>query len=202
VQPSGTPDFCAATGKCPAAGDYCGSDGLNGPANVLYHCAGAGQDPGSPQICNSGCQTEPAGTNDFCVGSTGNGSCSAAGQAALNWEANQLNTGHPWSDYCLGFVNSAFGGCPAYCRPTAADALAAAQASGHFVPWNGSCPCGAILYWGANNCNAEDGHVVICNGDGTVSTSGWPGFNGSTNASISWLDGMECGHTPAGYIQP
>jgi hypothetical protein len=62
--------------------------------------------------------------------------------------------------------------------------------------------CGAILYWPANTCNGEDGHVVICNGDGTVSTSGWPGFAGGTSTTITWLDGEECGATPAGYIVP
>jgi hypothetical protein len=154
-------------------------------------------------VCSGGCTVEPAGTNDVCAGE---GGCSALGQAALNWEAGQLNSGNAWSDYCLGFVNNAYahaGNSPSYLHLADANAsLDAARATGQFVPWNGTCPCGAILYWAANQCNAYYGHVVICNGDGTASTSGWPGFGGSTDASISWLDGSECGNTPAGYILP
>ena len=205
VEPAGTNDFCAATSKCPSSGAYCGNDGLNGPANVLYQCSGVGASPGSPTICTSGCSVQPSGTPDYCIGANGGG-CNATEQTALNWEANQLNTGHPWSDLCLGFVNNAFknaGDSLGYLQQySAADALAAARNTGRFVNWNGSCPCGGILFWGANSCNGEDGHIVICNGDGTVSTSGWPGFSGSTHAGISWLDGMECGYTPAGYILP
>jgi hypothetical protein len=203
TEPAGTPDFCAATNNCPSAGDYCGNDQLNGPANVLYHCTAAGQPPASSTVCSGGCIVEPQGTNDVCAGS---GGCSAQGQAALNWEASQLNSGNSWSDYCLGFVNTAYqnaGMTLSYLQaPDANTSLQEAEGTGRFVYWNGNCPCGAILYWSANSCNGEWGHVVICNGDGTASTSGWPGFGGSTHASISWLDGQECGHTPTGYILP
>jgi hypothetical protein len=178
---------------------------VSGPSNVLYHCNGAGQAAASSTTCSAGCTVEPAGTADLCA-SSGKGSCSAVARAALNWEENQLNTGNSWSDLCLGFVYNAFvnaGDTIGYLqRSTAADSLAAAKATGHFVGWNGSCPCGAILYWAANSCNGEDGHIVICNGDGTVSSSGWQGYNGSASVSISWLDSEECGATPSGYILP
>ncbi len=205
VEPQGTPDFCSTAGTCPTGGDYCGGDGVSGPSNVLYHCNAGGQPPASSTTCPAGCVVEQQGVADICAPS-GMGSCSSVAQAALNWEANQLNSGNPWSDYCLAFVYNAFvnaGDTIGYLqKPTAAASLAAAQATGQFVPWNGSCPCGAILYWAANQCNGEDGHIVICNGDGTVSTSGWPGYNGSPSASVSWLDGQECGNTPSGYILP
>lgn len=203
IEPAGTPDFCAATSTCPTTGDYCGNDRLGGPANILFHCTTAGQAPSSSTVCSGGCLVEPQGSSDVCAGG---GACDATEQSALNWEANQLNSGNVWSDYCLGFVNTAYqrAGSPLgfLSAPTASDALAQAQATGRFVGWNGNCPCGAILFWAANSCNGEDGHVVICNGDGTVSTSGWPGFDGATHAGISWLDGEECGHTPSGYILP
>ncbi len=202
IQPQGVPDFCLQKLDCPGAGDYCGNDGVGGAPNVLYHCNGANQPPASSTTCVAGCNVQPMGVPDFCNAQ----GCTQLGQAALNWEANQLNTGHCWCGLCLGFVNNAFaaaGNSPAYLHlATAADSLDAARATGKFVNWNGSCPCGAILYWDANQCNGEDGHVVICNGDGTVSTSGWNGFAGATHATITWLDGMECGHTPAGYILP
>jgi hypothetical protein len=203
IEPAGTNDFCAGATTCPTAGDYCGNDQLGGPANVLYHCTAAGQPPTSNTPCSGGCVVEPQGQNDVCAGG---GGCSATGQAALNWEANQLNGGNSWSDYCLGFVNQAYqaaGRKIGYLQaPDANTALGEAEAAGGFVGWNGNCPCGAVLFWSANSCNGEFGHVVICNGDGTASTSGWPGFNGNTHASISWLDGQECGHTPSGYILP
>jgi len=203
IEPSGTNDFCAATGLCPTAGDYCGNDMLGGPADVLYHCAGAGQPPSSNTVCAGGCVVEQMGQADVCAGG---GGCSAAGQSALHWEANQLNTGNSWSDFCLAFVESAYqnaGLTLAYLQEAdASSSLQAAENTGSFVPWNGNCPCGAILYWSANQCNGEWGHVVICNGDGTVSTSGWPNYDGSTAALISWLDGEECGNTPAGYVLP
>ena len=205
IQPQGVPDFCAQKLTCPTAGNYCGNDGVGGPANVLYHCNGKGQAPASSTLCGAGCAVMPQGISDLC-NQPGNPGCSAEGHAALNWEQNQLNTGHPWSSLCLGFVNNAWaaaGNSPGYLHlNTANDSLNAARATGRFVNWSGGCPCGAILYWAANNCNQEDGHVVICNGDGTVSTSGWKGFSGATHAAIGWLDGEECGHTPAGFIRP
>ena len=205
IKPAGTADVCSAAGSCPTGGDYCGGDGVSGPSNVLYHCASGGQAPASSTTCSAGCVVEPQGTCDFCA-SSGTTSCSTLGQAALNWEENQLNSGNSWSDYCLAFVYTAFsdsGDSIGFLgKPTAADSLAAAQATGQFVPWNGSCPCGAILYWAANTCNGEDGHIVICNGDGTISSSGWPGYAGSPSVSISWMDAEECGSTPSGYIMP
>lgn len=202
IQPQGVQDFCAQKLTCPSAGDYCGNDGVGGPANILYHCMAKGQAPASSDSCAAGCIVMKQGVNDLC----GAAGCSGLSQAALNWEANQLNTGHPWSSLCLGFVNNAYaaaGNSPGYLHLASAnDSLNAARGTGRFVAWNGSCPCGGILYWSANNCNGEWGHVVICNGDGSASTSGWKGFGGATHASINWLDGQECGHTPAGYIVP
>jgi hypothetical protein len=202
TMPAGTNDFCSLTTACPTGGDYCGNDGLNGPSGVLFHCAAAGQPPASWTACDSGCVEEPQGTNDVC----GGGACGTYGAAALHWEASQLNSGNSWSDYCLGFVNQAFQAAGDYLwwlqEPNANASLADAEGVAGFTWWNGSCPCGAILYWAANACNGEWGHIVICNGDGTVSTSGWPGYAGSTSASISWLDGEECGYTPTGYLVP
>ena len=202
IMPAGTNDFCSLTTACPTAGDYCGNDGLNGPSGVLFHCAAGGQAPTSWTTCDSGCIVEPQGQNDLCSG----GACGTFGQAALDWETSQLNSGNSWSDYCLGFVNQAFQAAGDYLwwlqEPNANASLADAEGLAGFTWWNGSCPCGAILYWAANACNGEWGHIVICNGDGTVSTSGWPGYGGSTSASISWLDGQECGNTPTGYIVP
>src|ERR1700722_2077904 len=110
------------------------------------------------------------------TGSAVTSGCSGLAAAALSWEAAQLAAGESHSDECLGFVQSAFrnaGNEPAYLEGgTAAESLAKAQATGDFVPWDGSCPCGGILYWAANSVNPEDGHVVICNGDGTASTAG------------------------------
>jgi hypothetical protein len=138
--------------------------------------------------------------------------CNSVGQSALAYEASKLALGDYFSDDCLGFVQLAFHRVESYladpgCSGTAADSLACARKATGWTAWDGSCPCGAILYWAGNSCNGEDGHVVICNGDGTASTSGWPTSNGghyggSTHASISWLDGEECGHEPAGYIVP
>ena len=78
-----------------------------------------------------------------------------------------------YSDYCDGFVNDA------------------SSNAGHHQ-WELS----------AYDCNGWYGHVVICNGDGTASTSGWTNFGGLTHASISWLESMECGRAPAGYAIP
>src|SRR5205807_3496334 len=58
---------CKAALTCPTAGDYCGNDGVGGPANVLYHCTAAGQPPASSQACARGCSVQPAGTNDVCA---------------------------------------------------------------------------------------------------------------------------------------
>jgi hypothetical protein len=131
--------------------------------------------------------------------------CSKLTQSALDWEAGELKAGNVWSSLCLGFVNEALqhaGESIPYLQADDANAsLQGARADSHFVSWTGSCPCGAILYWSANACNAGWGHVVICNGDGTASTSGWPGYGGSTHASIPWLSQMECAQ-PAGYIVP
>lgn len=197
--PAGTNDFCATA--CPSAGDYCGDDKLGGPGGFLFHCAAAGQAPASYTACSGACVTEPQGYDDFCAGA-----CSAQGASALQWEASELAAGNSYSDYCLGFVNQAYqhaGQALGYLQQyDAQHALAAAQATGQFVAWNGTCPCGGILFWSANACNADYGHVVICNGDGTVSTSGWPGYGGSPHADIGWLSTEECGNAPAGYILP
>ena len=123
----------------------------------------------------------------------------------MDWEAVELSAGNAWSNLCLGFVNEAFqaadANLPYLQKDDANSSLQAARAKSQFVPWSGSCPCGAILYWAANGCNDGLGHVVICNGDGTASTSGWPGYGGSTHANIAWLNEEECAQ-PAGYVVP
>ncbi len=197
--PAGVDDFCAKA--CPSPGKYCGDDKLGGPSSYLFECAAAGQPPASFASCGGACVTEPQGYDDFCAGS-----CSATGAAALQWEAGQLGAGDSYSDLCLGFVNQAYqhaGMTLPYLQAyDAYDAMTAAQATGRFVGWNGACPCGAVLFWSTNACNGNFGHVVICNGDGTVSTSGWPGYGGSPHAPIAWLSMEECGNAPAGYILP
>jgi hypothetical protein len=206
VMPAGTPDVCAAGGGavCPGGGAYCGSDGVqNGDANTLYQCPSAGRAPTSSQPCASGCVVMPPGQPDVCAGGLG---CTPSGQAALAWEASQLGAGNSFSDMCLLFVYDAYqaaGNLPWWLSgATAAISLSRAESSGAFTYWNGSCPCGAVIYWPANGCNGSAGHVAICNGDGTVSTSGWPGFAGATHHSIGWMNAMECGASPAGYIRP
>jgi hypothetical protein len=208
VQPAGTNDSCKLS--CPGTGDYCGSDGVSGgDASTLYQCPGAGQAPSSATPCSAGCHVNPAGTNDVC-----NGSCGGAMGNALAFQAAKIAQGRGgacngsppgcYSEWCLGFVNDAlsYAGLPAMYAPSAADAMNNQINRGNFVYWNGSCPCGKILFWAGNSCNAGWGHVVICNGDGTVSTSGWSNYGGSTHASISWLIGQECGRAPAGYASP
>ena len=199
AMPRGTNDFCAVA--CPTGGDYCGDNGVGGPAGFVFHCGAAGAPPPSYTACSGACLHEPNGINDICA----NG-CSAHGAAALQWEANQLAAGNTYSDLCLGFANQAYraaGYTLGYlAQYDAYDALLAAQATGHFVPWNGSCPCGAVLFWGQNACNGNYGHVVLCTGDGDMSTAGWPGFGGTPHQSIAWMSMEECGHAPAGYIVP
>jgi hypothetical protein len=198
VSAAGSGDHCDS---CPAGdGLYCGGDGLGLDPNTLYSCT-AGVATVS-QACGAPCQVAPAGQADACPG----GGCSVASQAALSWESSQLSQGNSWSDLCLGFVNNAFTlgagvSLPELSKYDAADALAAVQAEGKLQGWDGSCPCGAILFWSANSCNGSYGHIVICNGDGTVSTSGWPGFAGSSHATIAWLEGEECNQPPAGTWQ-
>ncbi len=200
VNPPGTPDACAG-GSCPAGdGLYCGSE-VGANANTLYQCTNGRLS--TVRACPAGCAVEPAGTPDQCNA----GSCDAYSREALAWEAKQLAEGHSYSDYCLAFVSQAFRyGAGVTVRElqkaTAADSLDAYRAEGKLHPWAGTAPCGVILFWDRNRRNGYAGHIVISNGDGTVSTSGWPGFGGSTHASISWLDNMECGNRPAGYADP
>jgi len=197
--PAGTNDFCAVA--CPTGGGYCGDNGVGGPAGYLFHCSAAGAPPASYSRCNTVCLHEPTGIDDLCA----NG-CSAAGASALQWEANELGAGNSYSDLCLGFANQAYkhaGMTLAYLQQyDAYDALLAAEATGHFVAWNGACPCGALLFWGQNACNGNFGHIVICTGDGDMSTACWPGFGGTPDMSIAWMSMEECGHAPAGYIVP
>jgi hypothetical protein len=209
VEAAGTPDVCASGGPaCPGSGAYCGSDGVTGgDPNTLYQCTGAGAAPTSSSSCANGCSIQPAGMPDVCAGGGGNGaSCSAAGQSALGWEAGELAGGNSYSDECLAFVNQAYqaaGLTLGYLQQqTAAEAMASAQSSANYTGWGGACPCGAILFWDANSCNGWDGHVAICNGDGTVSTSGWPGFGGNTSADIGWMTQEECNNAPDGYVVP
>ena len=195
---------------CTGSGDYCGFDTLRGGTSALYHCTAAGQHPASVTVCGNGCDVKSAGVADACAPPPPPppaSQCSATGRAALDWEAAQINAGNSYSDLCLGFVNSAFvNGAgvhyPELVRYSAKDSLAAYQAEGKLQAWNGDAPCGSIVFWSANSCNGDYGHIVIANGDGTVSTSGWPGYGGGTHVGIGWLDGMECRNAPAGFVAP
>lgn len=212
IQPPGYPDRCnsAPSGPiCPGSGAYCGKDGVTGgQPDTLYSCPGAGRAPSSSTPCANGCSVQPPGYPDYCIAG-GGGSCSAAGQTALAFEASKLATPYNYAEWCLRFVFDAY----AYAGVTrswlaggsAAISLSYARGAAGWVPWNGSCPCGAVIYWPASSCNGSYGHVAICNGDGTASSSGWYGsypWPGSTRAQISWLNSMECGYQPAGYILP
>ncbi len=200
TETAGTNDHCDT---CPSGdGLYCGNDGLGLDANTLYSCSGGFTTVA--QACGQPCQSAVAGQPDSCPGSN---TCSTNGAEALSWEATQLSEGISWSDLCLGFVNNAFilgagQTISELAQYSAADSLGVFRNEGKLIAWSGSCPCGALLFWDANSCNGNDGHVVICNGDGTVSTSGWPGFAGSTHATISWLESEECNADPAGYVVP
>jgi hypothetical protein len=194
---------------CPGVGAYCGDDGVtNGQANTLYECPGSGEGPSSFQPCGLGCQVEPAGTPDYCKGS-----CPAVAQAALSWEANVIHAGQAgncnpnppacYDDYCMQFVGDAYqygAGVSIPRAGTAADDIQNFRNQGAWNGWYAGAvpPCGAIIVWSGNGCNFDDGHIVISNGDGTASTSGWSGFAGSTNASLSWLSSVECAQ-PAGW---
>ena len=212
VQPSGTDDVCGLTCLGSLPGYYCGSDSIaGGDPGTLYHCPGPNQPPDAQQRCASGCSIQPSGTEDSC-----NAACGGASGAALQYEAGKIAAGvggtcsgvppSCYSNYCLGLVNDGFKSAgdvmPELAVYSAVDSLHAFQQSNNFNAWNGSCPCGAILFWDANACNGNDGHVAICNGDGTVSTSGWQNYAGSTRAGIDWLVTQECGAAPAGYALP
>jgi len=92
------------------------------------------------------------------------------GPGRAHMEAGQLSTGHSYAGWCLLFVATAFnsvGHSQSWLAgASAAVSLTDAQATGRFVNWSGSCPCGAVIYWAANSCNGGDGHIAICNGDG------------------------------------
>lgn len=66
IEPPGTPDVCTPVLSCPGYGDWCGSDGVGGDANTLYHCYGAGQVPAWSTACADGCAVEPPGYPDVC----------------------------------------------------------------------------------------------------------------------------------------
>jgi hypothetical protein len=144
------------------------------------------------------------------------GACDTHGAAALAWERAHLRDGSGsgcWSDMCGLFVYDAAsqgaGFVPAWLNEPAAtanDMMIHAQQAGVFHGWDGSCPCGAILFYEAH-ASITTGHVVLCNGDGTASSSGWPGwpgvgacgFDGNTSVSIDWLTAAE-GIQPTGYV--
>jgi hypothetical protein len=150
------------------------------------------------------------------------GACDQHGAAALAWEAAHLHNaqgydngnGHGcWSDQCGLFVYKAASVganfVPAWLdlpANTADDMMHNAMNAGVLHNWDGSCPCGAILFYKAHG-SITTGHVVLCNGDGTVSSSGWPGwpgsgscgFNGDTHVSIDWMSQAE-GIPPTGYV--
>jgi hypothetical protein len=145
------------------------------------------------------------------------GSCNPVGRAALDWEAANLHDPSPgygcWSDLCGSFVYNAAastGYVPDWLNAaanTADDMMHNAMNAGVFHNYDGGCPCGAILFFKANSNNSGFGHVVMCNGDGTVSSSGWPGwpgsgqcgFNGNTHTDLSWLAQAE-NESPTGYV--
>ncbi len=201
VAPPGTPDSCYSGGStgCPSGdGLYCGSDGVGGDPDTLYQCSGGTLT--QIQHCANGCVTASAGQSDYCQNS-----CSGTANAALQWEASQLSCcSADWSDWCLKFVYQAYSAAgmniSLIAAPSAKDALHQVENAGKLT-YNENPPCGAILFWDATSCNGGWGHVVIANGDGTVSTSGWPGYAGSTHATISWLDTMEC-TSAKGWFMP
>jgi hypothetical protein len=204
IAPPGTADTCysgsSGGGSCPGGnGLYCGSDGVNGDANTLYNCKNGTLT--IEQHCANGCVTAASGSPDYCKNS-----CTATANSALQWEASQLSCcSSQWSDWCLKFVYDAYSNAgkniSLIAAASAKDALHQVQAAGKLTAGE-NAPCGAILFWEANSCNGGFGHVVISNGDGTVSTSGWPGYAGSTHATISWLDGQECGKKATGWFLP
>ena len=192
------PDSCAG---CPDGdGLFCGG-AVGGDGQVLYRCADGALT--AVQQCAGPCQPGGGGAEDHCPASN---ACTSLGRAALDWEAHQLAIGNSYSDYCLAFVYQAYrygagliiGDLQA---PAAVDAWHNMQRDGRAHPWTGSAPpCGAIMFWEANSCNGGYGHVAISNGDGTLSTSGWPGFGGSPRVTTDWMDRMDCGHLPAGWV--
>jgi hypothetical protein len=135
------------------------------------------------------------------TGAAVTGQCGAEGRAALNWEAANLHNGVGygcWNDLCGSFVyqaTQAAGNVPVPAwdhANTAEDMRQQSISAGVFTSWDGSCPCGAVLFYQANSNNSWFGHVVLCDGDGNASSSGWPDatgnpcvFNGSTSVPIS-----------------
>ena len=199
----GVPDSCVP--DCPNGnGLYCGQS-VGGDLSTLYQCTDGRVN--AVQSCGAPCEVHDPGVADSCPApppSSPSSGCTAAGRAALSWEAGQLAAGHAYSDYCLAFVYQAFrygAGIviPELQKPAAADALDQYRAEGKLHAWTGSAPCGAILLWDRNRCNGYYGHIAISNGDGTLSTSGWPGFGGSPRVTYDWMDRMDCSHTPAGW---
>ncbi len=189
--------------SCPSSqnGKYCGSDSVGGDPDTLYDCTNGVLTV--VEHCDNGCVTEPQGTPDHCHHSQAG--CSSAGSDALAWEASQLSCcAVDWENWCLKFVIDAYQNAgqdiPLISAGTAALALANVKDAGKLTA-DENPPCGAILFWSASSANGGDGHVVISNGDGTVSSSGWPGWTGSTNAQISWLDQME-NASAAGWFLP
>ncbi|MNX82451.1 LysM domain protein [compost metagenome] len=131
-----------------------------------------------------------------------------AAEAALAWQQSQLEAGNSYENYCLRFVRLAFeqAGTPIpglTGKGSAANAMAGYEAAGRLNPMdpNEPPPKGAIVFWPATESNGGYGHIAISNGDGTCSTSGWPGFGGDPRAAISWLNGAE-GVSTAGWAIP
>jgi hypothetical protein len=122
-------------------------------------------------------------------------------------QAGNCNPNPPacYDDYCMQFVGDAYqnAGVTIPRNGTAAGDIANFQNQGTWNNWvdGANPPCGAIVVWAGNGCNQDDGHIVISNGDGTASTSGWTGYAGATHASLAWLSSMECSQ-PAGWANP
>ena len=193
--PAGTNDTC---GNCPQGnGLYCGQ-ALSLDGNTLYTCNNGVV--AVSQQCNGACRQMPAGQNDQCPST-----CDSYGQAAIAWQAAQLAAGNSWSDLCLGFASHAYSDGAGVAvaemqQYSAVDSLHAFQNAGKLHAWDGSAPpCGALILWDINRCNGYYGHIGISNGDGTMTTAGWPGFGGSTHVTIGWMSGMECSNAPAGW---
>jgi hypothetical protein len=185
----------------PVGGTACKAQG-----DGLEYVCQQGSHPGasiwSPLSCGTGTCQGNACTNSQTQ------TCSALAQSAISWETQQLATQYNYADLCLGFVYGAYkaaGETPYWLTgATAAASLATARADPAWVPWNGSCPCGAVVYWESSSCNGFDGHVAICTGDGSASSSGWYGKSPwpGGKQTISWLSSMECAQPPAGYLCP
>lgn len=123
---------------------------------------------------------------------------------ALAWQGRQLAAGNSYSLWCLAFVNQAYQAAgrrvPELGKPSAADSMDTYRAQGRLQPMDTIPPRGAVVFYDRTASNPY-GHIVLSNGDGTVSTSGWPGFAGSATVAIDRLNAM-LGRPAIGWAVP